>query len=436
MDVGNSPHARWRQTVVRVNRIFIVGLIGALLLAACGDGGTTVDSSGTDIEPVADPDVNRPPATSSHLDDLVAGLNGAGFELFLANAEGNDEDAVVSPLSIGLAFGMADVGATGDTEAALADFFGLPASGEARWEAFNALDLEVTDVGEPVVRLANRQFPDVRFDTAEGYDETLARYFGVAVEPLPLQDEPEASRQQINDFVAERTEDLIPELLPSGFVNPQTVMVLVNALYLEADWARPFGKYPTEDQPFTRLDGSTVTVPLMHELELRGPAVSTEAYAATELPYEGGELSMLVVVPEQGRFVEVQSRLGDGLVDEIDQAASEGAVELFLPRFESDTNVDLRDLMEGALGVTDVFGVGGFGGIAEGITLERAVHAADIAVDEIGTVAAAATALGFEESGPPEPEVVVRADRPFLYLIRHQPTGAVLFVGRVTDPSA
>jgi hypothetical protein len=75
-------------------------------------------------------------------------------------------------------------------------------------------------------------------------------------------------------------------------------MVLVNALYLEADWARPFGKYPTEDAPFTRLDGSTVTVPLMHELELTGPAVATDEYAATELPYEGGELSMLVIVPE------------------------------------------------------------------------------------------------------------------------------------------
>lgn len=421
---------------MRLLRLLAIALVSVLVVTSCGDDEAVVDSTATDIEPVADPDGDRPPADPTHLDELVAGLNGAGYELFLAAAAGSDEDAVVSPLSIGLAFGMADVGATGDTAAALADLFGLPASGDERWAAFNALDLEVTDVGEPIVRLANRQFPDVGFDTAEGYDDTLARDFGVAVEPLPLQAEPEASRRRINDFVAERTEDLIPELLPSGFVNPQTVLVLVNALYLEADWARPFGKYPTEDQPFTRLDGSTVTVPLMHDLELRGPAVATDLYAATELPYEGGELSMLVIVPEEGRFQEVQSRLADGLVDEIDSRASEASVELFLPRFESDTNVDLRDLMEGELGVEGVFGVAGFDGIAEGITLEQAVHAADIAVDEIGTVAAAATGLGFEESGPPEPDVVVRADRPFLYLIRHQPTGAVLFVGRVLDPAA
>ncbi len=111
------------------------------------------------------------------------------------------------------------------------------------------------------------------------------------------------------------------------------------------------------------------------------------------------------------------------------------AVEVFLPRFDSDTSLDLRPAMEVGLGVEGLFGVPGWDGIGEGITLEQAVHAADISVDEEGTVAAAATALGFEESGPPEPDITVRADRPFLYLIRHVPTGAVLFIGRVLDPS-
>jgi serpin B len=212
--------------------------------------------------------------------------------------------------------------------------------------------------------------------------------------------------------------------------------VLVNAVYLQADWFRPFGKYPTEDASFTRLDGSTVTVPLMHELELSGPAVAAGDYAATEIPYAGGELSMLVVVPAAGRYEQIEARLGSGLVAEIDAAAATTSVELWLPRFDSNATLDLRDAIEGGLGVEGLFGVPGWGGIAPEITLEQAVHAADISVDENGTVAAAATGLGFEESGPPEPEITVRADRPFLYLIRHQPTGAVLFVGRVLDPSA
>src|SRR5680860_267437 len=87
----------------------------------------------------------------------------------------------------------------------------------------------------------------------------LARWFAAGLAPLPLEAEPERSRARTNDWVADQTAALIPELLPAGFVNARSVLVLVNALYLQADWARPFGKYPTEDAPFTRLDGSTVS---------------------------------------------------------------------------------------------------------------------------------------------------------------------------------
>jgi serpin B len=343
---------------------------------------------------------------------------------------------VVSPLSIGVAFGMADVGASGATAEELAALFALPASGEDRWAAFNTLEQDVSSDEGPTVRLANRLFPDEDFGLVDGYDRTLARWFGARAEPLPLRAQPDASRLRINEWVAEQTEDLIPDLLGPGAITPQTVLVLVNALYLEAEWATPFGKYPTEDLPFTLTDGSTVTVPLMHELELTGPAVAGEDYTATEVPYAGGELSMLVVVPAEGRFDRVQARLADGLLDEIDAAATTGPVELWLPRFASDTALDLGVVFEEDLGTRAVFGPDGtWDGIAPEVFLASGVHAADIEVDEEGTVAAAATALMFDESGPPEPQVVVRADRPFLYAIRHRSTGAVLFVGRVMDPS-
>ena len=419
--------------------LIAVGLVG--VLSACGEPAPPEQGSSAGdgvVEPTTDPVVERPAPDSADVEELVVGINDVGYRIFGAASQDSTDDLVVSPLSIGVAFGMADAGASGATADALSELFGFPAQSEDRWAAFNALEQSVAAEGGdgPIVRLANRQFPDVGFQTVQGYDELLGRWFGAGIEPLPLRSEGEASRERINGWVSERTEELIPELLPAGFLDPSSVMVLVNALYLEADWARPFGKYPTEDAPFTRLDGSTVTVPLMHELELTGPAVATAEYAATELPYEGGELSMLVIVPEAGHYEQVEAALSTGLAEEIDAAATSGAVELYLPRFESSTNLDLRETLEGQLGVTDLFGVAGFEGIAPGISLEGAVHATDIAVDEIGTVAAAATALGFEDSGPPEPEVTVRADRPFLYLIRHQPTGAVLFVGRVMDPTA
>jgi len=424
-----------------IRRAWFVLAIGLVVgLSACGQPAPSDGSSadGAAEEPTVDPEVERPTPDPANVEDLVVGINDVGYRIFDAESQDSSDDLVVSPLSIGVAFGMADAGASGATADSLADLFDYPVQGEDRWAAFNALEQSVAAEGGdgPTVRLANRQFPDVSFETVEGYDELLGRWFGAGIEPLPLRTESEASRERINGWVSDQTEDLIPDLLPSGFLNPDSVMVLVNTLYLEADWARPFGKYPTEDAPFTRLDGSTVTVPLMHELELTGPAVATDEYAATELPYEGDELSMLVIVPEDSHYDAVQARLSDGLVEEIDAAATSGAVELYLPRFESSSNLDLRDILEDKLDVNDVFGVPGFEGIAPDISLEDAVHAADIAVDEVGTVAAAATALGFADSGPPEPEVTVRADRPFLYLIRHQPTGAILFVGRVMDPTA
>jgi serpin B len=353
-----------------------------LLLAACGvadaPGDPPADGAAPD-EPItarADPVVDRPSPESPHLDELVRGINDVGYDLLGVAAALGDGDVVVSPLSIGIAFGMADAGATGEPAAALADLFALPAEDEARWAAFNALEQSVTDVGEPVVRLANRLFPDRGFALAEGYDERLARWFGAGLEPLPLQAQSEASRLRINEWVAAQTEELIPELLPDGFVNELSVLVLVNALYLEAAWALPFGKYPTHDADFTRLDGSRVTVPLMHEQELSGPAVQTDDYAATELPYEGGALSMLLIVPEAGRFDDVASRLGTDLVTEIDAAATTGFVEAFLPRFDSETSLDLRAALEGGLGVEGLFGVAGWEGIGEGLTLEQAVHLA------------------------------------------------------------
>lgn len=405
-----------------------------MLLTACsgvgsgsgGAGGATITVADAGRAAAEDASAARP---------LARGLNEVGFRLFRQAAAETDQDVVLSPLSIGMAFGMAEVGATGATATALADLFAHPTEGDELWAGFNTLEQAVTSSEAPVVRLANHLFPDEGFTMVEGYDDTLARWFGAGSTPLPLKADSEGSRARINGWVAERTEDLIPELVPEGMVNGRSVLLLVNALYLAADWERPFGKYPTEDQPFTRLDGTTVTVPLMHELELAGPAVATDDYAATEVPYEGGELSMLVIVPSEGRYGEVEARLSSELLDAIDRAATPAAVELWLPRYQSTTDMDLAAAFE-ALGIEDVFGgSGSWEGIAPGITLVSGVHAADIAVDEQGTVAAAATALGFEDSGAGEADVVVRADRSFLYVIRHIESGAVLFVGRVTDPS-
>jgi serpin B len=207
--------------------------------------------------------------------------------------------------------------------------------------------------------------------------------------------------------------------------------VLTDALYFKARWQTVFGKYGTETAPFTRLDGSTVEVELMRELEIGDRRGEGDGFVAAEIPYVGGNLSMLVIVPDEGAFADVRGRLDQDLIDEIDTTFTEGPFELFLPKWTDDSQLDLTPWLT-EIGAAP----GAYPGISPDAFLGAAVHGADIAVDEWGTVAAAATGLGFDESGAPEPELVVRADRPYLYLIRHRPSGLVLFMGQVTDPLA
>ena len=434
---------------MRMTRVPVLMLIA--LLAACGGPAGlagTARSEGVD-EPARGTGAARPAAASEavpdpvsptdvespHVEALADGLNAAGATIMLAAAADEPGDLVVSPLSIGLAFGMADVGAGDTAGGALDQLFRYPVDEQARLAAFAALLASIEPAGDdgPVLSIANRQFPDVGFEPREPFTDALATWFGAAIQPLPLQTDPDGSREVINGYVAEQTRDLIPDLLPEGFLTPQSVLVLVNALYLQADWLTPFGKYPTEETTFTRLDGTTTSVAMMDDQELFGPALDGSGFVAASKPYEGDELSLLVVVPDEGRFEDVRDQLADDLLDMVVDGATEQSVRLQLPRFTHAATVDLKAVLEGDLGIEGIFSAD-YPGIAEGIELSDAVHAADVATDEQGTVAAAATALGFLESGPGEPDLVVRADRPFLYAIRHQPTGAFLFLGQVLDP--
>ncbi|HZB85914.1 MAG TPA: serpin family protein [Gaiellaceae bacterium] len=403
-----------------------------LLAAGCGAG---EPSRAPDV---VGADVPRAPAEPVGNASLAAGLNRFGFEFHrLLTARSPGENVVFSPLSIGMAFGMADAGARGETAGQIEDVFHLPGSGEELHAAFNALDQALADAGKSTLRLANRMYPATGYPLVLEFVQTLGASYGAPLERLDFAADTEAARERINGWVAERTENRIPELLPAGFVDPATVLVLVNALYLEAKWSQPFGKYPTETQPFTRLDGSRAEVPLMHNAELQTRYVDAEGYQAVELPYGQGELSMLVVVPEEGGFAEFERGFDTARIAAVDAAMRRGIVDLFLPRWSDTSEIDLVETLR-ELGLELPFDQAraDFTGISpRNPFIGAGIHAADIEVDEHGTVAAAATALGFEVSGPPTPDAVIRADRPFLYLIRHAESGAVLFLGRVVDPS-
>ena len=400
----------------------------------------------TTTEPGATPEPDTTPAstpTETPVDDppptvadpvaaaaaWVAGINAAGWG-FHRHLEGN---AVSSPMSIGVAFSLARAGASASTGAALDGIFGFPAAGTHSAARAVGLRLDKASAGTTTLEVANRLFPDDDFSPLPAFLDTAIARYGAAIEPIDTSNGAEAA-EIINRWASESTRGLIPRIVNGDAVQDQE-LVLVNTVYLKADWVEPFLPEFTRDGRFTTGDGRSVTVPFMRD---RIPV--TRRFAdlgdadAVELPYEGGDLAMWLIVPrEPGGLAAVEETLSAEALTGLDSAARKGSVHLTMPTWEQE--LPPADLF-GWLCPLGFCAGAAFDNIAPGIMITAALHGAKIIVDEKGTEAAAATAMAFVTSGPPPPDLTVVADRPFLWAIVHQDTGAILFVGRLVDPAA
>lgn len=422
-----------------VRLAFAAGLAVAVLAASCSTSSDETRLEGSGGGSVAAPSSGLQRAAADPAVDVGAmadGFTDAGFDLLRTQPAG--ENVVFSPLSIGHALLMARAAADDQTGAAIDAVFALPDGMEAH-EAWNTLDIAISasnaaDVAvdgsdTPIVTVADRLWPSTNADPDQDWVDLLATHHGADVETIDIED-PEGSRTRVNQWISDQTNQLIPELLPAGFINPDTVLVLTDTVYFKAQWQTVFGKYGPEEGPFTLLDGTTVDTAYLVDLEQPGPRGTGDGYVGAEIPYLGNDYTMLLIVPDEGRYEDIRQRLSHDFLDEIDATFTTGPYELRMPEWETTTAIDLLGWLTDA-GIAP----GAFPGIGPGVFLAGAVHGADITVDEVGTEAAAATALGFGESGPPEPELVVAAERPFFYLIRHADSGAMLFAGQVTNPT-
>ena len=402
----------------------LLGLLVVLcaIAAACASSDTTT----TVLEPVADRLLADPDAPAG---EWVAGINAAGWD-FHRHLTGN---AVSSPASIGTAFSLSRAGASADTGATLDDIFGFPESG--LHSAANTVDLRLAEasVGPTTLEVANRLFPDDGFSLLPEFLHTAGAQYGAALQPIDTTDGA-AAADTINRWVSQSTRGLIPTIVTESVVRGQK-LVLVNTVYLKADWTEPFLPELTSDGQFTTGDDRSVTVPFMRD---RRPVhrrfVQLEDADAVELPYEDGELAMWLIIPhDPAGLAAVEESLDAAALTGLHNAAQAGLVDLAMPKWEQ------------TLPPTDLFGwlcprgfcAGArFDSIAPGIFITSALHGAKVIVDEKGTEAAAATAMSFAESMPPPPDLTIVADRPFLWAIVHQDTGTLLFVGRLVDPAA
>jgi serpin B len=415
-----------------------------LVVAACSPAASVAPGASTAPDAaLARADVPRASAAPEDAAAAAAAINAFGLDLYREIAAGSP-NAVFSPASIALALGMARAGARGKTAAEMdAVLRDLATDEHAGW--LNALDQALAsrsgtfqDMGgearEVALRIANAPFAQRDMPLEAAYLEALAARYGAGLRLVDYVADTEGARRTINGWVSDQTEERIPELLVPGVLAPESRLTLVNAIYLKAPWLEPFAVEATAPAAFTRADGTTVDVPFMAASAAMRHA-SGAGWQAVEIPYIGGSLAMTVIVPDDLAAFEA-SLTADGLAS-ITGALVDTQVNLALPTFSIETKAELGAILA-ALGMPTAFtDAADFSGIttAEQLAIAEVIHQANIDVDEKGTEAAAATAVVMRATGMPAEPVTVRADRPFVFALRDVPTGAILFMGRVGDPS-
>lgn len=349
-----------------------------------------------------------------------------------------------SPFSIETALAMTACGAKGDTLAEMRNTLHLPADADAANAGFKTLLAALNGDGKPAdkrgfeLSVANALWGMTGYPWRKEFLTVTTANYGAGLVEVDFADEP-AARKRINSWVEDHTNKRIKDLIPSGLLDSFTRLVLTNAVYFKGRWAVEFDKKRTKDGPFTLVDGSKKDVPLMwREADLK--YTETPDFQAVELPYKGDETTMVVLLPKKVDGMEaVEQKLTPDTLGIVAKGLRHMEVNLTLPRFKAETKYTLNAPLE-ALGMKDAFDrdradFTGMHTSREKLYVSKVLHKAFVEVNEEGTEAAAATAVVMKaESARPDEPKVFKADRPFLFLIRHTPTNTVLFAGRYERP--
>ncbi len=375
------------------------------------------------------------------VEEAIAGLTAFGHRFLMAAAKPG-ENFISSPLSLAVAFAMLRVGAGGATAKELDTVFGFPATD--RDGAYNALTAQVAnteippppdkskrEAGEPprppVVSIGNALFPKKGFAIGEPFLKTLALDYGAGVRPVDFGDE--QALKLINGWADRQTAGRIKQVFDR--LDAATKLVLANTVYFKADWQHTFA--PPMLARFTKADGSVVQAPTLGRTANTRYAESG-GVTAVEIAYAAGPYAMWLMLPPAG--AQPEQALRPETAQALRGAFTDAVVAVSFPAFDFETPTDLLQVLP-KMGLASTFGAGAdFSGIAAGLSIDQAVHKANITVDDWGTEAAAVTALSMPTSGPPEPQKRFIADRPFAFAIVAGKDKVPLFTGVVADPTA
>lgn len=431
--------------------VSLLGLVGTLLLGACGGGGASTEQerpAGV-VHELKSAEA-RVAADASEARSAAESEQDFAFE-FLQQLDATKNQAF-SAHSMSVAFAMLSDAAAGSTLSEVEQSLSFGAVDEAFHRSHDALGLQLaarnraaisTDEAKVEAQILNESNDIwIRSDIPPEPSllDTLARFYGAGVHQADFGKQPEQARLAINGKVASDTNQLITELIPKGMIDNLTLAVLTNALYFKAPWTHELAD--PQPGPFQNLDGSSTTAQML--------AMGTQniykgsGFVSVALPYYGNELELLMIVPDAGAYESVRADLTGTQLREIVTGRTAATVAVTFPEFSLKSTIPAKEVLQ-KLGMQTAFDPE----LAElpkfpaqelgNAYISDVLHQATVAVDKKGTEASAATAIvlsGLSCDCPaPEPERVV-VDRPFLFVIRDNPTGAVLFTGQVVDPTA
>ena len=378
---------------------------------------------------------------AADIDALVAGNTAFGLAIYGKLAADKPGNLFVSPYSVSSALAMAWAGAAGTTSSEMASALHFTLDAAKLHPACNALEQALESRGKNAkaadgkgfrLNIANALWGQHGFAFLAPFLDTLAQNYGAGMNLVDFIADAEAARQTINAWVAQKTEGKITDLIPPGGVTADTRLVLTNAVYFNAAWATPFEVKQTKDGTF-HAPGGDVPVPMMAQTEELQVA-QTAAFTAVQLPYDGQELAMVLLLPTAN---DAQlANLTPEMLADVAKGMKLGSVSLTLPRFKFVWESSLVPALQ-ALGMKESFSSSAdFSGMdgKKDLFVTGVQHKAYVMVNEAGTEAAAATAVMVGGNAVLNP-VAVAFDKPFLFYIQDIQTGAIVFLGRVVDPS-
>ena len=369
---------------------------------------------------------------------VAKGNNAFALDLYarLRQKKGN---LFLSPYSISTALAMTYAGARGETEAQMAKVLHFTLPQGRLHPAMGTLVRELNAGGKKQYRLivANALWGQKGYGFLPAFLSVNEKYYGAGLEQVDFAHDPNGSRKTINTWVEKQTQGKIKDLLKPPHITPLTTLVLTNAIYFKGNWAAPFDKKHTRNEPFTVKAGKKVETPMMHKTDEFG-YMEERDFQILELPYVGNELSMLVLLPRRlDGLADLEKSLTTRNLLKWPGQLRKREIILAVPKFKMTSEFELGKTLK-SMGMANAFsGAADFSGMTgrRDLFISEVVHKAFVEVNEEGTEAAAATAVVMKR-GPAPQIAVFRADHPFLFLIRDNRSNSILFIGRVENPKS